>query len=297
LSMGTEVPPTFWDAGADYIRMTYTGGGEDAYRVAERYRAAVVELAAKADPTARPEEWAWLGYKGTKVSTASWGLGEQGALLQVSGALSHDAVLLDLPRTGVPRLDLQVTTWNEPSASDIPRRVSRETLAARTGARGRPWKIALIDGFGEGDTCYIGSRQSACFIRVYDKAKESADEAYAGAVRYEAEFKGREAEAAYAEMVQAGPAACSCAAGIVRGVLAHRGASLPEWVQVPSKARHLAIRETPSVDRSCAWLQGQVSPTVRRLMDEGVSYELLHRILFGKPHSQEICQFAENVLY
>lgn len=295
--MGGEPPPQMWDAGADYLRLTYVARGEEAYRMGERYRGAVGVLAKLAADDSPPKAWTWMGYEGTQVGTAAWGLGEQGCIFQVSGPLAHNALLLDLPRTGVPRLDLQVTTWGEPSPQDIPRHVSRETLSAREGARGRPWKIALIDGFGSGDTCYIGSRTSDCFIRVYDKGAETASEDYAGSVRYEVELKGAEAVRTYARLVQDAPEARSSAAGLVRGILASRGVSLPDWIQIRGEARNLAVRAIPSADRSCAWLQSQVSPTVRRLMQEGVSYELLHRILFGRPHSHDVDDLPGGVIY
>jgi len=287
--------PQMWDAGADYVRLTYGGNSEEAYKVFERYRSAVVELAYSYDPTAQTRAWGWLGYTGVQASTAACGIGPQGAILQVSGALSHSAVLLDLPRTGVPRLDVQVTTWGEPAPAQLPGYVSRETLAAREGANGRPWKVALINGFGAGDTCYIGSRKSDNFIRVYDKGAESGESAYAGAVRYEVELKAEAAEHAYAAMVQAGTEASDCAASLLKGILAARGVTLPKWVSVPAKARHQAIRPEFSIDRSCRWIQDQVAPTVARLLREGVEYELMHRLLFGQPHSWDL-QYVEDVV-
>jgi hypothetical protein len=57
----------------------------------------------------------------------------------------------------------------------------------------------------------------------------------------------------------------------------------------------VASRPESSVDRSCRWLQGQVAPTVGRLLREGVEYELLHRLLFGQPHSWDLQYLADVV--
>lgn len=285
---GEEPPPQLWSAGVDYVRLTYKAQGEELERVLGRYRTAASEAGRVADSEAPVSAWAWCGYTGSSISTAAFGAGLQGAILQVSGAAADTRSLLELPFSGVPRLDVQVTTWNEPSPSDVPRRVSRETVAARAGARGRPWKVAYIDGFGAGDTTYIGSRDSETFVRVYDKAAETGTEEYRGAVRYEVEFKNGAAAAAYARLVADVDKACDTAAGIVRAVLLARGVALPNWVQAPHMLRPKGEVGPSSTDGTLTWLASGVRPSIARLLEKGVPYEVLHRVLFGRPHSHDI---------
>lgn len=275
-----------WEAGIDYLRLTHTGdvgrvGAMHAYEGAVRHAAA-----ACAEGAIRAEDWSWQGYRGTQQGKAAWGAREDGCLLQVSGWWASVPALLAMPYTGVPRLDVALTVWGEASPADIPRAAAAASARARAGRPGKPWRVRLEDGHGDGDTCYVGSRESELYIRVYDKEKESPDdETYVGATRYEVELKGSLASAYYAQVVRARGDARICAR-IVLGLLADRGIPLPQSVSLESEPRVVVRKEASSAQQSLAWLAGQVRPTVSRLLAAGVPWPELRDALFG-PDAQE----------
>lgn len=269
-----------WTCGLDYIRLTTTGGVDFVEQRYAEYRF-VARKAANEDEEAptcgRP--WSFQGYKGAAWATAAAGKRDDGCILQISGPAAHNPYALDVGCSGVPRLDIACTVWGLPSPEAQPRKVALESLKARMGAQGRPWEIRHIDGFGNGDTCYLGSRTSETFIRIYDKERESPNEAaYKGAVRYEVEFKGRTAEAALFEVAWHGGSTEVCV-GLVAAALLRRGVSLPDWIQV-EQASGLVVEQTKSdAETSLAWLATQVAPTIRRLASSGVSFFRLCDIL------------------
>lgn len=285
-----------WDAGIDYLRLTYAATGEELDNVAGRYADAVRWVLQRAGDPSTPTGWAALGYAGAQNGPASWGTRPDGAILQVSGTLAHELFLCDLPRTNVPRMDIQVTTWGEISPEAIPGRVAKQSDAARQGANGRPWKITFIDGYGAGDTVYLGSRTSDTYVRVYDKGAEKGDTMYAGSVRYEIELKNEVACAAYSSLLQQEATIDRAIAAMVGGYLSHRGVALPHWIQVAGTAVPSRPRHTYAAERTLEWLSKGVRPSIVRLLKAGYSYEMLHRILFGKPHSRELDELPGDVI-
>ena len=276
--------PQRWTAGFDYLRLTYTADAGEVDDVYARYIRAAQEVAYNySEEAPTPKAWSFQGYEGTHWGEASAGRREDGCILQVSGSWASAVRLLELPHTGVPRLDIQATVWGYPQPALVPGEAAAASVIAREGANGRPWRVAHICGFGNGDTCYIGSRQSDVFARIYDKgAQDESNEDYAGAVRYEVELKGRTASAAFAALARAGGDEVACADWVQSYLLA-RGLSLPEWVSVETVRRRAVEKAASSTDETLAWLANGVRPTVRRLLDAGLTYELLHRILFGQP--------------
>jgi len=252
--------------------------------VYERYCAAAQEVAREySEAPPAPAPWGIQGYKGTCWGKASAGLRDDGAILQVSGSWASAARLLELPYTGVPRLDIQATVWGCPQPAMVPGDVAAASVAARAGRKGKPWKVVHLNGHGAGDTAYLGSRNSEMFVRVYDKGAESEGEAgYEGSVRYEAELSGGTAQEAFTALARVGADENACADRVQSYLLA-RGVSLPVWVSRETLQRRIVAKEASNADATLAWLASAVRPSIRRLIDEGLTYELLHRILFGLP--------------
>lgn len=267
-----------WVAGLDYLRLTYTRADADAVAL-PHYQAAVAGWSRQAGYVATDTApWAWRGYVGAAAGSAAWGIREDGAILQMSGQAAAWGALLDLPYTGVPRLDVQCTVWGQAQPGGIPRTAAVASDRARQGVAHRPWDVRLQDGFGGGDTCYIGSRSSAWFVRIYDKEKESGEAQYAGAVRYEVETHDEHAAAVYRAHTHR-PLVGASAAAAVRGYLAHRGvaALLPVSVGYTAPAR--LPRETTPTERTLGWLGEGVAPTVARLIGAGLTRDQLCGIL------------------
>jgi hypothetical protein len=288
-----DLCPQMWAAGVDYVRLTWTGdrASEGPARAYARAVWALGQEAGEGATEARP--WSFQGYSGESRASASWGERADGCILQVSGPLAHSVILLDVPYTGVPRLDVEITTWGEASPDTRPRAVADESDRARRLVHHRPWKVRLEDGKGDGDTAYIGSRSSSLFIRVYDKQKESKGKPdFVGAVRYEAEYHEEEAVQVWAKLGTSGGNPSACAA-LVRGALHSRGVLLPEWVQVPAMCREVPRSEVTSTAQSVEWLRRSVRPTLRRLEAAGLTRQELWDILFATGENEHAAAETE----
>lgn len=138
------------------------------------------------------------------------GQGDQGGnahhMLQVSGA-SADKFLKEwatpegaFARVNCSRIDLQITTEPE-DALCIP--ILGEALRASEGSdwsrRGGKPSVSYISNDGGLDTLYVGSRKSERFYRIY--MKDVGAERYC---RFEVEFKGDAARAAYERVLGSG---------------------------------------------------------------------------------------------
>lgn len=281
-----------WSGGVDYIRLTFTDTKLAAYAY-ERYAEYAAELGRAYTGRAVVEPWGWQGYKGGKVGKASFGLRDDGAILQVSGGWASTPDFDDLPQTGIPRIDVQVTVWGIDNHSQEPARCAELTDAARKGVPSRPWKVRLENTHGDGDTLYVGSRQSDSFIRIYDKSKESKDEMYEGAVRFEVQFSNEAARIAYKSLSRASFSPHRCAQ-IVAGSMANRGLGLPEWVSVEEPVLCQVRKEASDLDTKLLWLRTQVAPTVETLLASGVTYDAVFGALFGRASVSGLLDKSDN---
>lgn len=259
-----------WDASCDYLRLTYDGPikTQDAYHL---YRAAALRSVQQADVECGDERaFVWRGYRGGALGGVSYGMSDQGALLQCSGVLARAEHLRELPYTGVPRLDLQVTAWFDKDPAAVPHLAARVSDEARRRSGARPWKVVHINGHGAGDTAYLGSRgKSSKFVRVYDKFRESGEEAYRNAVRFEVELTDAHARMAWSDY---------CAFGgdqvrtysMVWSYLSARGLELELTEGAPAYDIRKLPKPRSDADRRMEWLRRQVRPSVERLIAAGV---------------------------
>lgn len=275
-----------WSAGVDYVRLTHTDTAR-AFWAYEVYRQVVQELGWYHAGEAPLKAWGFQGYKGEISGKAASGLREDGAILQVTSHWADVDDLLALPSTGVPRLDIQVTTWGEAQPARVPRNIAIASDAASRTVNHRPWEVACYDKFGKGDTAYLGSRESEWFVRVYDKEQESREALYKGAVRYEVQLTGQTARREWAAMQAHGKSPARLA-GLLQGFLGARGVSLPDGISLENSPRQLVRKEPSSTEQSLRWLGEQVAPTVARLLRQGVTYEELHEVLFHVKHTGEL---------
>ena len=267
-----------YHAAIDYLRITYTRS--DASDIALTHYQGAVRLVSDTYgyQEESPKAWSWQGYKGAQQGAACWGLREDGCIFQVSGEAASYAALLDLPYTGVPRLDIQVTTWGQVAPYAQPELVALASEKARAVCSHRPWSIQLVRGFGGGDTCYLGSRSSAWFVRVYDKERESGEAQYETAVRYEVEAHDEEAMALW-DKVGGRDLPKEVLAGLVGGYLGKRGYDLSGLLQVATGTPPWVPRAKTSTARTLQWLGEGVAPTCARLNRAGVSQEALRGLL------------------
>lgn len=261
---------TQWSAGVDWLTCTWRDDSEEgAYAV-------VRDLARQAahdcnDGSLSPEYATVQGYKGTRVGRTFVGLLKgQGVLLAASGAASHWLVSVEgLQPDNVSRIDVQVTVWGESDVGHIPKQVAAKSHAARFGAMGRPWKVRLEDGWGDGDTAYLGSRSSDVYCRCYDKGRESGEAYYKKAIRYEVEFKRQWAVRCHSHLV-GGNGGRFAAYDTVARTYERRGVALPAIRPLGAPMEPPREDVADEIERKLKWYQEQVAPSVARLLTMGV---------------------------
>lgn len=226
------------------------------------------------------EPWKFLQYRGEAIGAVQWGEGEQGALIQASGAAAHELFRQAVPVDNVARLDIALTVWFDRYDERYGRRLYEDVRQHRTWFHtGRPYKLRFIDGAGDGDTLYIGSRGSGNrFARVYDKWKESGDEGYQYAWRVEVELSGDRANEA-ARILARGEADDTACSAIVAAEMQRYHIVLPAGVKSSAPLRTPNPVEEDSGTRRLVWFQKQVRPSVEKLIAEGVKRETLLKAL------------------
>jgi hypothetical protein len=284
-----------WCGGLDWFQVTYTcPSNPEAALVA--YETAVYTVAAAYDPTARAVPFTAQGYRGEKVGKASYGVRQDGCMLQVTGSWALHPALLAVPQTGVPRTDYAVTVWGLPRASSVPRETGLASRVAARASKRKPWQVTGYDGEVKGDTAYLGARTSETFVRVYDKGAQTDEPFYEGSVRYEVQSKNRHSQANLL-YYSGGDNTAYRAASIVQRELRNKGVSLPDdLLLLAPEAPANPGKEVSSLDRTLQWLVSGVGPTVARLEAEGVPYELLHRLLFGRRHEAAFDDWGGRVV-
>jgi len=223
--------------------------------------------------------WAWQGYVGLSCGQVAVGERPDSTIVRLSGKAAHDWLASGLP-TGhkITRLDVALTFWSDLNRSALLALHSLEALGKRNTLRSRPFEVRLIDGFGDGDTLYVGDRTSELFVRCYDKQLESAnDPHYKGAIRYEVECKEGTAIKA-AERLTSGGYCAARAMEVCSGLLDRRGICALGLGRVRSEPFPPSALPISSLESSLSWLNEQVRPTVARLMREGYELEVLRAL-------------------
>lgn len=268
------------ECGVDYLTMTWP---EEIRDTALSNTRTVVEWAqyqkGKKGEGNTPKAWAWQGYSGWQCGQLSVGERYDGTILRLSGVLADKWLRDGLP-TGhnVSRIDLALTIWGVLDRSAQIALHSHDADYHRKTLQSRPYEVRLIDGFGAGDTLYVGSRTSQQFIRIYDKEKEQSDDKrYKGSIRYECECKEELASTVLARCIAGGYSPSRCLSTLL-GLLERRAiCPLDCWGIKPTVIPNSAKPES-SVESSLRWLELQVAPTIRRLVREGYEPSVLRAL-------------------
>lgn len=226
------------------------------------------------------QPWSWNGYSGTRLGALSMGSRHDGSIIRVSGGAARvmcDAIGYE--EFVATRLDLQATIRiNTETVSEYIEKQAGLVEKAMGGKNGRPTKMSLTKGYGDGDTFTCGSRASEMFWRIYDKGAQSEqDEGYAGCVRIELELKGQVAKRTWAAIRSDGEPnrkalELLCATALDRGFSALVG-------KLDTDCKPIKTRpQVTDMDRQLAWLETSVSGAVRRLMYDGREADVIHAL-------------------
>ena len=229
------------------------------------------------------KKWAWQGYEGYSCGPVCCGERADGCILRLSGIAAH-YWLADGLTAGhnISRLDIAATVWGVFDQSSVIARHKSDTDEYRKTLQHKPYRVRLIDGVGDGDTLYIGSRESSLFVRIYDKerAPNSTPE-YKGAMRYEAELKEEFAQQAYSRITHGGYTVAGCRS-VLGGILTRRGIDPVSAGCVQSSYFPDTKISGNDVERSIKWLSSQVKPTLQNLMRMGYEEEALKALGLDK---------------
>lgn len=249
----------------DYITITTT---EDVTEIAQAYLMwAADALFKRESPLHDVRKWGSHGYEGWTCGPVSFGSRGDGHLLRVSGP-SADAVSRWLPEDGynVSRLDVAHTVWVGEGVYNVRGAVEESARAAAAGALSPVRRhVGLIDSGPEGQTLTVGSRTSVQYGRVYDKWRESGDDYYQGAWRFEVEYKAPLAKQV-AQQLPADQRRGASIAATVGQWFGARGVDVPAALGGDSVAAVLPSRRSRSDQETLDWIRVQVAPPVSRLI-------------------------------
>ena len=233
------------------------------------------------------KSWAWQGYVGWQCGQVCIGERPDGSIVRLTGKAAHDWASDGLPAGhNISRLDIAWTVWGISDQSKQIARHSVETEDYRKSLRSRPYKVRLIDGKGDGDTLYVGTRVSELWLRVYDKERSpNGGNEYKTALRYECECKEQLAQRAYSGCVSNGYSAASCLQ-VLTGLLARRGVVPLGIGSIRQKPVGITPLPVTSLEGSLSWLEKQARPTIARLMREGYEQEVLEALGLSRYFNQ-----------
>lgn len=215
----------------------------------------------------KPKPWGFMGYIGSHCGSITYGDRQDGAILQITGQEANEffgETLWLKPKC--TRIDLQVTA-TFPDAEIAYAANAYRQLRSQPLAKGRPTKGMLYANTDGGMTCYVGSPASDHRGRIYDKWRESNDDHYKYAWRWEVESRAETAEAVFDALATSEDRAKTIL-GYVGRWFESRGITVPlPHEDCPTLSPPLHDRS--DTERKLEWLREQVSPTVRWLCGQG----------------------------
>lgn len=170
------------------------------------------------------EPWGVLGYRGWRQGAFVYGERPTDDMARASGPGANAlGVALASCRVHAARLDVACTVWFDEDRPGYAEAFAANAAANREAGLIRAnVHIRHVKGFGHGDTAYIGSAKSDRLLRVYDKWRESGDDAYKFAWRFELQLRNESADKALSDWRQAGASTEWCR-DVLAGYLVERG--------------------------------------------------------------------------
>jgi hypothetical protein len=214
-------------------------------------------------------QWSWQGFEGVSCGQLTFGDRERDdcTIVRVSGGLAGSIWREVSANTdNCSRLDLAVTVRLDRYIGDVAALGYQQACKAARD-RGTELHVSLIVSNHGGGTCYLGSRKSELFGRLYDKERESGDGAYRNCWRWELETKGRRA-LTYLHQLAIGGDERPHIQQTVCTYFTERGVTLPWDGGAPCALRGPVLVETDD-DRRLAWLADQVQGSIRGLIGRG----------------------------
>lgn len=275
------------DAGIDYISLTMKADNPNVQHWLRSAFSYLEEIAVHKDEINHTKR---LGYEGLSFGGSFVGQRERDAIAVFSGQrakLAHTK--LYRRDCHVSRLDVQTSFRYSTTASNVAQIVRNQVMkdnARLSSARQR--NATLIEDLRGGATCYVGTRKSEQFARIYNKEAESGDSDYKGVWRYEVQLKNRLAEKVAEQFTTGDYKPEAQAATFVKQWLRHRGVQTP-W-EAEAELLPLPKDTNPSTQSEARlrWLRDQVRPAIRQLLKYGLRDDIIEALgLDDKPTANE----------
>lgn len=273
-------------AGLDYISLTMQN---DNPNVVMWQEAALAYLKSLESTLGGMQLSKRLGYEGLSIGGSFVGRRDRDTVSVFSGERAKVAYpLLYRSDTHVSRVDVQVSYQFNVSASNVAEaaRNAVERDNRKIGAA-RQRNATLIEDLRGGATCYVGTRTSEQFARIYNKEAESGEEAYARTWRYEVQLKNRLAQKLCEQLATNTYSPEQHAMTFVKQWLRHRGVSAPWKAEAELLPLPRREKEPTEHEKKLDWLRTQVRPALRSLLKYGLKDAILEALgLDDNPNGQ-----------
>jgi len=250
----------------DFLRLTAERGGLN-----NRLHAPIseIQLAEKQDGH-KQRPYNISDMRGMITGHAAWAQSKTHLLVEFRGALAETVFPLYQNVTSkASRIDVAVTVWLESHDKDIARQcyhIATQHMKDKHLEKVR--KMPVYVKSENGDTCYLGSRSSERYVRIYDKWLQSKDEFYENAWRFEIEFKGDKAQVVWQQIQSEGETEATSLSEVAYGLKSYN--ITVAGLRPILASTKIQYRPTPKdIETKLVWLQKQVRPTLQELSDRG----------------------------
>lgn len=221
-----------------------------------------------------------LGFDGWETGGCFVGSSDKRHYAQFAGKYANDAYrFIEHPKVHVSRIDLQVTVQYDIELLKEGRyQYARAISHNKDIPEFKRRKINLFAGSDGGDTVYVGSPSSSVRGRIYNKEKQSGENAYKRSWRYEVVYRNEYASNVYRRVFHEDTTSADFILQEVVAWYRERGVDI---LGVGDRGTApLSPPKLPKSDvaRKLQWIHNQVVPTIRKLAELGYAEELMNVI-------------------
>jgi len=221
-----------------------------------------------------------MGYEGVSVGGSFVGSRDDSIMVTISGERAQagfDAIYRrDIH---ISRLDVQCTFKSDDGDQFAAVNARNEVAKANLKLGSASQRDAvLMESLRGGATCYVCSKKSEQFARIYNKDAESGEEIYKNSWRYEVQLKNQIATKTAALFKMSEYAQPNQSAVFVRQWLRKRGVSVPWKADAELYALPARTNVPSDVESRLKWLREQVKPSIRRLIKLGLRDSILEAL-------------------
>ncbi len=221
-----------------------------------------------------------LGFDGWECAGCFVGSNDTMHYAQFAGKYAHDAYkYLEHPKVHISRIDLQVTVqYDIELLKEGKYQYARAIHHNKALPEHRRRTINLFAGSDGGDTVYVGSPSSDQRGRIYNKQRQSLDNAYKHSWRYEAVYRNTYASSVFRRIIATSDALDTIIVPTVVEFFRERGLSILGLGDRSGNVIEMERTPPSDVDRKLRWIKNQVIPTIRKLAELGYAEELMETI-------------------